>query len=68
MCLSYFLTCSHRRRPEEYDLHGRKRPRADGPPDFNQRTGLLRAFPVFVFFKFEFGRKRSVLNVNEKKV
>lgn len=51
MCVSvsYFLTCSHRRRPEEYDLHGRKRPRADGPPDFNQRTGLLRAFPVFVF-------------------
>uniref|UniRef100_A0A3Q2TWX5 YTH domain-containing family protein n=1 Tax=Fundulus heteroclitus TaxID=8078 RepID=A0A3Q2TWX5_FUNHE len=27
-----------RRRPEEYDLHGRKRPRADGPPDFNQRA------------------------------
>uniref|UniRef100_A0A8C2Z9F2 YTH domain-containing family protein n=1 Tax=Cyclopterus lumpus TaxID=8103 RepID=A0A8C2Z9F2_CYCLU len=26
-----------RRRPEEFDLHGRKRPRADGPPDFNQR-------------------------------
>uniref|UniRef100_A0A665TXD3 YTH domain-containing family protein n=1 Tax=Echeneis naucrates TaxID=173247 RepID=A0A665TXD3_ECHNA len=28
-----------RRRPEEYDLHGRKRPRADGPPDFSQRAG-----------------------------
>ncbi|XP_074546525.1 YTH domain-containing protein 1 isoform X2 [Halichoeres trimaculatus] len=28
-----------RRRPEEYDIHGRKRPRADGPPDFNQRAG-----------------------------
>lgn len=54
MCVSvsYFLTCSHRRRPEEYDLHGRKRPRADGPPDFNQRTGLLRAFPVLFLFCF----------------
>ncbi|XP_024917768.1 YTH domain-containing protein 1 isoform X2 [Cynoglossus semilaevis] len=31
-----------RRRPEEYDLHGRKRPRADGPPDFNQRTGFIQ--------------------------
>ncbi|XP_019967329.2 YTH domain-containing protein 1 isoform X1 [Paralichthys olivaceus] len=31
-----------RRRPEEYDLHGRKRPRADGPPDFNQRAGFLQ--------------------------
>uniref|UniRef100_A0A3P9PTN4 YTH domain-containing family protein n=1 Tax=Poecilia reticulata TaxID=8081 RepID=A0A3P9PTN4_POERE len=38
-----------RRRPEEYDLHGRKRPRADGPPDFNQRPGFipdLRSQPV----------------------
>ncbi|XP_035995734.1 YTH domain-containing protein 1 [Fundulus heteroclitus] len=38
-----------RRRPEEYDLHGRKRPRADGPPDFNQRAGFipdLRSQPV----------------------
>uniref|UniRef100_A0A3Q3JHV8 YTH domain-containing family protein n=1 Tax=Monopterus albus TaxID=43700 RepID=A0A3Q3JHV8_MONAL len=31
-----------RRRPEEYDLHGRKRPRADGPPDFNQRAGFIQ--------------------------
>ncbi|XP_020492591.3 YTH domain-containing protein 1 [Labrus bergylta] len=31
-----------RRRPEEYDLHGRKRPRADGPPDFNQRAGFVQ--------------------------
>uniref|UniRef100_A0A3Q3LY68 YTH domain-containing family protein n=1 Tax=Mastacembelus armatus TaxID=205130 RepID=A0A3Q3LY68_9TELE len=31
-----------RRRPEEYDLHGRKRPRADGPPDFNQRFSNVR--------------------------
>ncbi|XP_077478215.1 YTH domain-containing protein 1 isoform X2 [Stigmatopora argus] len=30
-----------RRRPEEYDLHGRKRPRADGP-DFNQRSGFIQ--------------------------
>uniref|UniRef100_A0A8C3FZ16 YTH domain-containing family protein n=1 Tax=Cyclopterus lumpus TaxID=8103 RepID=A0A8C3FZ16_CYCLU len=41
-----------RRRPEEFDLHGRKRPRADGPPDFNQRAGppgepvLGHGFPV----------------------
>ncbi|KAM9306842.1 YTH domain-containing protein 1 [Pholidichthys leucotaenia] len=31
-----------RRRPEEYDLHGRKRPRTDGPPDFGQRTGFIQ--------------------------
>ncbi|TNN48986.1 YTH domain-containing protein 1 [Liparis tanakae] len=31
-----------RRRPEEFDLHGRKRPRADGPPDFPQRTGFIQ--------------------------
>ncbi|KAM7368485.1 hypothetical protein PAMP_012827 [Pampus punctatissimus] len=31
-----------RRRPEEYDLHGRKRPRADCPPDFNQRAGFIQ--------------------------
>ncbi|CAB1415858.1 unnamed protein product [Pleuronectes platessa] len=31
-----------RRRPEEFDLHGRKRPRAEGPPDFNQRAGFLQ--------------------------
>ncbi|XP_035464114.2 YTH domain-containing protein 1 isoform X1 [Scophthalmus maximus] len=31
-----------RRRPEEFDLHGRKRPRADGPPDFNQRAGFIQ--------------------------
>ncbi|XP_056875044.1 YTH domain-containing protein 1 [Takifugu flavidus] len=38
-----------RRRPEEYDLHSRKRPRIDGPPDFNQRAGFiqdLRSQPV----------------------
>ncbi|XP_076019821.1 YTH domain-containing protein 1 isoform X2 [Genypterus blacodes] len=38
-----------RRRPEEYDLHGRKRARADCPPDFNQRAGFiqdLRTQPV----------------------
>uniref|UniRef100_H3D6T6 YTH domain-containing family protein n=1 Tax=Tetraodon nigroviridis TaxID=99883 RepID=H3D6T6_TETNG len=38
-----------RRRPEEYDLHSRKRPRNDGPPDFNQRAGFiqdLRSQPV----------------------
>ncbi|XP_039470784.1 YTH domain-containing protein 1 isoform X2 [Oreochromis aureus] len=38
-----------RRRPEEYDLHGRKRPRPDGPPDFSQRAGFiqdLRSQPV----------------------
>ncbi|XP_038127912.1 YTH domain-containing protein 1 [Cyprinodon tularosa] len=38
-----------RRRPEEYDLHGRKRPRADGLPDFGQRAGFipdLRSQPV----------------------
>lgn len=40
-CVSYLSTCPHRRRPEEYDLHGRKRPRADGPPDFNQRAGCF---------------------------
>ncbi|XP_077353109.1 YTH domain-containing protein 1 [Festucalex cinctus] len=37
-----------RRRPEEYDLHGRKRPRPDCP-DFNQRSGFipdLRSQPV----------------------
>uniref|UniRef100_G3PS49 YTH domain-containing family protein n=1 Tax=Gasterosteus aculeatus TaxID=69293 RepID=G3PS49_GASAC len=43
-----------RRRPEEYDLHGRKRPRADGPPDFSQRAGResdkfdLSRFIVFI--------------------
>ncbi|XP_054875427.1 YTH domain-containing protein 1 isoform X2 [Amphiprion ocellaris] len=31
-----------RRRPEEYDIHGRKRPRADGPPDFSQRAGFIQ--------------------------
>ncbi|XP_034048639.1 YTH domain-containing protein 1 isoform X3 [Thalassophryne amazonica] len=31
-----------RRRPEEYDLHSRKRPRADCPPDFNQRPGFIQ--------------------------
>ncbi|XP_068430406.1 YTH domain-containing protein 1 isoform X2 [Clinocottus analis] len=31
-----------RRRPEEFDLHGRKRPRADGPPDFNPRAGFIQ--------------------------
>ncbi|KAM6902793.1 YTH domain-containing protein 1 isoform 2-T2 [Xenentodon cancila] len=31
-----------RRRPEEYDIHGRKRPRTDGPPDFSQRTGFIQ--------------------------
>uniref|UniRef100_A0A3P8RLA1 YTH domain-containing family protein n=1 Tax=Amphiprion percula TaxID=161767 RepID=A0A3P8RLA1_AMPPE len=31
-----------RRRPEEYDVHGRKRPRADGPPDFSQRAGFIQ--------------------------
>ncbi|XP_037835340.1 YTH domain-containing protein 1 isoform X2 [Kryptolebias marmoratus] len=38
-----------RRRPEEFDLHGRKRPRTDGPPDFSQRAGFiqdLRSQPV----------------------
>ncbi|XP_029940409.1 YTH domain-containing protein 1 isoform X1 [Salarias fasciatus] len=33
-----------RRRPEEYDLHGRKRPRADAPPDFSQRAALFTGF------------------------
>lgn len=41
VCVSYLSTCPHRRRPEEYDLHGRKRPRTDGPPDFNQRAGCF---------------------------
>ncbi|KAF3848392.1 hypothetical protein F7725_014889 [Dissostichus mawsoni] len=31
-----------RRRPEEFDLHGRKRPRPDGPPEFNQRAGFIQ--------------------------
>ncbi|KAK2818477.1 hypothetical protein Q5P01_024038 [Channa striata] len=31
-----------RRRPEEYDLHGRKRLRAEGPPDFSQRAGFIQ--------------------------
>ncbi|KAK1884311.1 YTH domain containing protein 1 [Dissostichus eleginoides] len=30
------------RRPEEFDLHGRKRPRPDGPPEFNQRAGFIQ--------------------------
>ncbi|XP_037548041.1 LOW QUALITY PROTEIN: YTH domain-containing protein 1 [Nematolebias whitei] len=30
-----------RRRPEEFD-HNRKRPRADGPLDFNQRAGFIQ--------------------------
>uniref|UniRef100_A0A3Q0SRX9 YTH domain-containing family protein n=1 Tax=Amphilophus citrinellus TaxID=61819 RepID=A0A3Q0SRX9_AMPCI len=41
-----------RRRPEEYDLHGRKRPRPDGPPDFSQRAGFiqdLRNQPLYLF-------------------
>ncbi|KAF6718776.1 YTH domain-containing protein 1 [Oryzias melastigma] len=31
-----------RRRLEEYDIHSRKRPRADGLPDFVQRAGFLQ--------------------------
>ncbi len=29
----------HRRRPEEYDMHNRKRPRIDYTPEFPQRPG-----------------------------
>uniref|UniRef100_A0A1A8MLQ0 YTH domain containing 1 n=3 Tax=Nothobranchius TaxID=28779 RepID=A0A1A8MLQ0_9TELE len=52
-------TC--RRRPEEFDLHGRKRPRVDGPPEFNQRAGFiqdLRSQPVDRRFS---GVRRDVL-------
>uniref|UniRef100_A0A3Q3N0Y6 YTH domain-containing family protein n=1 Tax=Labrus bergylta TaxID=56723 RepID=A0A3Q3N0Y6_9LABR len=47
-----------RRRPEEYDLHGRKRPRADGPPDFNQRSQNN----LFVFRRFSGVRRDVFLN------
>ncbi|XP_056602930.1 YTH domain-containing protein 1 isoform X2 [Triplophysa dalaica] len=30
-----------RRRPEEYDMHNRKRPRMDYPPEFPQRPGFM---------------------------
>lgn len=33
------LPDSYRRRPEEYDMHNRKRPRIDYPPEFPQRPG-----------------------------
>uniref|UniRef100_A0A8C9TI93 YTH domain-containing family protein n=1 Tax=Scleropages formosus TaxID=113540 RepID=A0A8C9TI93_SCLFO len=36
-----------RRRPEDYDMHNRKRPRIDYPPEFPQRTGMF-----FFFFSF----------------
>ncbi|KAF3848391.1 hypothetical protein F7725_014888 [Dissostichus mawsoni] len=55
-CFLFFFCCCHhgatwttetpwlsaRRRPEEFDLHGRKRPRPDGPPEFNQRAGFIQ--------------------------
>uniref|UniRef100_A0A8C6K7B6 YTH domain-containing family protein n=1 Tax=Nothobranchius furzeri TaxID=105023 RepID=A0A8C6K7B6_NOTFU len=50
-----------RRRPEEFDLHGRKRPRVDGPPEFSQRAGFiqdLRSQPVDRRFS---GVRRDVL-------
>ncbi|KAI7812688.1 putative YTH domain-containing protein 1 [Triplophysa rosa] len=31
-----------RRRPEEYDMHNRKRPRMDYPPEFPQRPGFMQ--------------------------
>ncbi|KPP70658.1 YTH domain-containing protein 1-like, partial [Scleropages formosus] len=31
-----------RRRPEDYDMHNRKRPRIDYPPEFPQRTGFMQ--------------------------
>ncbi|XP_066567108.1 YTH domain-containing protein 1 isoform X6 [Amia ocellicauda] len=31
-----------RRRPEEYDMHSRKRPRIDYPPEFPQRPGFMK--------------------------
>ncbi|XP_069092035.1 YTH domain-containing protein 1 isoform X4 [Pleurodeles waltl] len=31
-----------RRRPEEYDIHNRKKPRIDYPPDFHQRPGYVK--------------------------
>ncbi|XP_063067089.1 YTH domain-containing protein 1 isoform X1 [Engraulis encrasicolus] len=31
-----------RRRPEEYDIHNRKRPRIDYPPEFPQRPGFMQ--------------------------
>ncbi|KAL7835028.1 hypothetical protein SRHO_G00292750 [Serrasalmus rhombeus] len=31
-----------RRRPEEYDMHNRKRPRIDYPPEFPQRPGFIQ--------------------------
>ncbi|KAM9441043.1 YTH domain-containing protein 1 isoform 3-T3 [Clarias gariepinus] len=31
-----------RRRPEEYDMHNRKRPRIDYPPEFQQRPGFMQ--------------------------
>uniref|UniRef100_A0A4W4GNX4 YTH domain-containing family protein n=1 Tax=Electrophorus electricus TaxID=8005 RepID=A0A4W4GNX4_ELEEL len=31
-----------RRRPEEYDMHNRKRPRIDYPPEFPQRPGFMQ--------------------------
>lgn len=61
--MSYLSTCPCRRRPEEYDLHSRKRPRNDGPPDFNQRAGcLFQTATLRLFFQ-----KRDVFtNVNRK--
>ncbi|KAE8631032.1 hypothetical protein XENTR_v10001052 [Xenopus tropicalis] len=31
-----------RRRPEEYDIHNRKKPRIDYPPEFHQRPGFVK--------------------------
>ncbi|XP_029456562.1 YTH domain-containing protein 1 isoform X2 [Rhinatrema bivittatum] len=31
-----------RRRPEEYDIHNRKKPRIDYPPEFHQRPGYIK--------------------------
>ncbi|XP_078532384.1 YTH domain-containing protein 1 isoform X2 [Lissotriton helveticus] len=31
-----------RHRPEEYDIHNRKKPRIDYPPDFHQRPGYVK--------------------------
>uniref|UniRef100_A0AAY5EQ52 YTH domain-containing family protein n=1 Tax=Electrophorus electricus TaxID=8005 RepID=A0AAY5EQ52_ELEEL len=35
-----------RRRPEEYDMHNRKRPRIDYPPEFPQRPGQYLTHPI----------------------
>uniref|UniRef100_A0A3B3Z963 YTH domain-containing family protein n=1 Tax=Periophthalmus magnuspinnatus TaxID=409849 RepID=A0A3B3Z963_9GOBI len=43
LLLQYLTVLCSRRRPEEYDLHGRKRPRSDCGPDYT-RTDYMRDY------------------------